>query len=71
MIILLMIIETRLPLGLSGKNPPGVQETRVLPLDREDPLEDMAAHSSFLAWRIPWPEKPGGYSAYGHKSQEL
>ena len=23
-------------------------------LSREDPLEDMATHSSILAWRIPW-----------------
>ena len=29
-------------------------------LDLEDPLEkEMAAHSSILAWRIPWTEKPG------------
>ena len=28
---------------------------------REDPLEKgMAAHSSILAWRIPWAEEPGG-----------
>ena len=27
----------------------------------EDPLEEgMATHSSFLAWRIPWTEEPGG-----------
>ena len=27
----------------------------------EDPLEKgMAAHSSILAWRIPWTEEPGG-----------
>ena len=27
----------------------------------EDPLqEDMATHSSILAWRIPWTEQPGG-----------
>ena len=27
----------------------------------EDPLEEgMAAHSSILAWRIPWTEEPGG-----------
>ena len=29
-------------------------------LDQEDPLEDMATHSSILAWRIPWTEEPGG-----------
>ena len=28
---------------------------------REDPLEEeMATHSSILAWRIPWTEEPGG-----------
>jgi len=27
----------------------------------EDPLEvGMTTHSSVLAWRIPWTEKPGG-----------
>ena len=36
----------------------------------DDPLlEEMATHSSVLAWRIPWREKPGGiYSLWGHKS---
>ena len=30
-------------------------------LSWEDPLEEgMATHSSILAWRIPWTEKPGG-----------
>ena len=30
-------------------------------LGREDPLEkELAAHSSILAWRIPWTEEPGG-----------
>ena len=29
-------------------------------MDREDPLEEgKAIHSSILAWRIPWTEKPG------------
>ena len=37
------------------KNPPAVQETWVQSLGSEDPLEkDTAAHSSILAWRIPW-----------------
>ena len=36
-------------------------------LGREDPLEeDMATHSSVLAWRIPWTGEPGGYSPWGH-----
>ena len=38
-----------------------MQEMQVLPLDREDPLEEgMATHSSILAWRIPRTEEPGG-----------
>ena len=36
------------------KNPPAMWETWVRSLDCEDPLEeDMATHSSVLAWRIP------------------
>ena len=36
------------------KNPPAMQETWVLSLCREDPLEKvMATHSSILAWEIP------------------
>ena len=32
----------------------------------EDPLEEqMAAHSSILAWRIPWTEEPGGLQFIG------
>ena len=43
------------------KNPPAMQETQVLSLGQEDPLEKgMATHSSILAWRIPWTEEPGG-----------
>ena len=30
-------------------------------LGQEDPLEkEMTTHSSFLAWKIPWTEEPGG-----------
>ena len=37
------------------KNEPTMQETWVLSLGQEDPLEkEMATHSSILAWRIPW-----------------
>ena len=36
------------------------------PLGWEDPLEkEMAAHSSILAWRIPWTEKTGGLLSTG------
>ena len=37
-----------------------MQETQVLSLSQEDPLEkEMATHSSILAWKIPWTEEPG------------
>ena len=52
----------------SGQEPPAVQETQVRSLGREDPLEEeMAAHSSILAWRIPWTEEPGGLQTTGSR----
>ena len=51
------------------KNPPTVQETWVLSLDQEVPLEkEMATHFSILAWRIPWPEEPGGLQSMGSQT---
>ena len=48
------------------KNLPAIQETWVRSLDGEDPLkEEMATHSSILAWRIPWTEEPGGLPSMG------
>ena len=44
------------------------QETQVRSLSGEDPLEEeMATHSSILAWEIPWTEKPGGLQYMGPK----
>ena len=48
------------------RNLPALQETQVRSLGREDALEkEMAAHSSILAWRIPWTEEPGGLQSMG------
>ena len=46
-----------------------IQEMRVRSLGQEDPLEeDVATHSSILAWRIPLTEEPGGlHSPWGLK----
>ena len=45
-----------------------MQETQVWPLGREDPLEkELAAHSTILAWRIPWTEAPGGLYSMGSR----
>ena len=53
------------------KNLPAVQETQVLSLDWENPLEmEMAIHPSILAWRIPWTEDPGGLQSTGHKKSD-
>ena len=43
-----------------------MEETRVQTLGGEDPLEEeMATHSSILAWEIPWTEGPGGLQSTG------
>ena len=48
------------------KRLPTMWETRVLSLGWEDPLEkEMAAHSSTLAWKIPWTEEPGRLQSMG------
>ena len=45
---------------------PPMPETQVWSLGREDPLEkEMVTHSSILAWRIPWMEKPGRLQSMG------
>ena len=41
-------------------------ETWVRFLGQEDPRsQEMATHSSILAWRIPWTEEPGGLQSGG------
>ena len=48
-----------------------MQETQVQFLSGEDSLEnEMATHSSILAWRIPRAEDAGGYSPWGYKESE-
>ena len=49
-------------------NPPAKQEMRVQSLDQEDPLKEMATHSSILAWEIPWTEEPGELQSMGSQS---
>ena len=54
------------------KRLPTMWETQVRSLGQEDPLEnEMASHSSTLAWKIPWTEDPGrlpfmGLQRVGH-----
>ena len=52
------------------KNLPAMQEIRLRSLGQKDPLEKkMSAHSSVLAWRIPWTEEPGGLESVRLQSQ--
>ena len=58
------------PRCLSGKrihlSMQEIQETQVPSLGHEDPLEEeMATHSSILAWDIPWTEEPGRLESIG------
>ena len=57
------------PAGSDGQERGGLpmmQETQVQSLAREDPLEkEMATHSTMLAWKTPWTEKPDGLQSMG------
>ena len=59
-------IEHSFPVAQRLKHLPGIQETWVRSLGREDPLEkEIATHSSTLAWKIPWREEPGRLQSMG------
>ena len=52
-------------------NRPAIEETWIQSLGREDLLEEgMAMHSSILAWRVPWTEKPQGLQPKGSQRVE-
>ena len=54
------------------KNLPAMQDTWVWFLGLEDPLEKgMVTYSSFLAWRIPGIEEPGGLQPWGPKASDM
>jgi len=59
----LMVVLTFTTLITAVNNPPAMQETQetwVLSLGQEDPLEkEMATRSNIPAWEIPWTEEPG------------
>ena len=67
-ILFLIFVEIQLfhqifPGGSDGKE---TQETWVQSLGQADPLEEeMAIHSSTLAWEIPWTEEPGRLQSMG------
>ena len=56
------------PGGSDHQNLLAGRETPALSQGWEDPLEEeMAVHSSILAWKIPWTEEPGGLQSMESK----
>ena len=63
---------TPAPHGSVIKNPPAMQETQVPSLGWEDFLnEEMAIHSSILAWKFSWTEEPGRLKSKGPQRVKL
>ena len=59
------ILETS-QVALVVKNLPANAGDQIRSLGWDNPLEeDMATHSSVLAWRLPWTEEPGGLQSIG------
>ena len=71
----MFVVLSIVPLGVrwaslvaqTVKRLPAMRETWVLSLGREDTLEEMATHSSTLAWKIPWMEEPGRLQSMGSR----
>ena len=56
--------------GSAVKNQPAnTRDASLTPGLRRSPGKEMAAHSSILAWEIPWTEEPGGLQSMGSQSQ--
>ena len=54
------------------KNLPAMQENWVCSLGGKDPLEkEMATHSSFCAWRIPWTAEPDRLQSVGLQESDM
>ena len=67
----LPITDDGFPGGSNVKHLPAMRETWVRSLGWEDPEEkEMATHSSILAWKLPWMEKPGRLQSMGSQSVE-
>ena len=70
-ILLLANMYSGFPAGSVVKNLSTVQEMWVRSPGWEDPLEEeMAIHSSILAWETPWTEEPGGLQSTGWQKSD-
>ena len=62
----LLMTEWVSQMALVVKSLPTMQKMQIWPLDWEDPLgKEMATHSSFLPWEIPWTEELSGLQPMG------
>ena len=63
------VLEGAYQVGLGVKNladnAGDLRDAGSIPESEELLEEGMAAHSSILAWRIPWTEEPGGLQSMG------
>ena len=60
------------PGGSVVNNLLALQEIWVQPLGQEDPLEEeMATHSTILAWRISWTEETGRLQSMGSQKSQI
>jgi len=49
-----------------------MQEMQIPSLGQEIPLEKkMATHSSILAWKISWTDRPGGLQSIGSQESDM
>ena len=61
-----VVLEVSSLVAHRAKHLPAKQKTWVRFLAWKDPLEkELATHSSTLAWKIPWTEKPGRLQSMG------
>ena len=69
---ILIIANHIIRILLQCRNPSAMQETWVQFLGPEDPLEEeKTTHSSILAWKIPWTEKPGRLQSLGLQESDM
>ena len=73
---LLSLVMFGLPRWFSGKEPTCQRRTHTgdvgsIPGSGRSPEEEMATHSSILAWQIPWTEEPAGLQSMGHKELDM
>ena len=65
-LVIKMLHDTGVRVARTVKRLPTMWETWVQSLSQEDLLEkEMVTHSSILAWKIPWTEKPGRLQSLG------